>query len=349
MNSQNKHLELWLQGRLSDAREIAPVRIVVTADPTCNLRCEHCYWEHDIPQVETKTDWLPVVGRINRFLDIAQQGDASLQVVYAGRILSKQGIRFLQTLRDNSPVKWGSDTTGKGINLAIVDNGYTIFSATEFLPLYQYVNISVDGWRDQHDLQRRKVGSFDVAWAAILKLKEMGYDPISASATGPLTWRDWDKFEELLVEHDVRSSVTFVLDMPATINRKVASITSDSELISIFETLTKGVPKLLNLYNLDHVRALMPFLKDLEWTADDHSGDGLMAWCNGSQILYRPLTPAFFREIEVLWDGSFMTLESLGRGPIDSVQEKQLQRVYALAQEERDVWKDVSIKTESVS
>ncbi len=348
-NQQNLHLGLWLDGKLSNAPEIAPVRIVVTADASCNLQCEHCYWEHDIPNGPPKLDWLPAVERINQFHALAERNDATLQVVYAGRILSKRGARFMDSLFSDAKIKDPKKPDQSGIDLAMIDNGYTIFNRPEFLPWYQYVNISVDGWREGHDRQRRKEGSFDVAWGAILKLKEQGYDPISASALGPLTTPNWEKFEELLLNHDVRSSVTFVWDMAATKKRQVASIGSDKELISIFETLVAGVPKLINLYGLDHVRALMPYLKNLDWSADEYSGDGLMAECNGSRILYRPVSTGFFREIEVLWDGSFKTIESCGRASVDSLTEDHLKKVYDLAQEEREVWKDVSIKTQDAS
>ncbi len=337
-----KHLQLWLQGRLSEARTITPVRIVATADASCNLQCEHCYWEHDIPNSPHQVDWLPAIERINQFHAEAKAHEATLQVPYAGRILSKRGIRFLKALVEHGQIKRADENDG--IILAIIDNGYTVFNCPEFLTLCQYINISVDGWRAGHDRQRRKQGSFDVAWGAILRLKEMGHDPISASAVGPLTWPDWDKFENLLVEHDVRSSVTFVWDMAATKKRDVSSIHGDAELIKIFETLTRGVPKLINLYDLDHVRVLMPFLKELKWEADNYSGDGLVAECNGSKIMYRPCAPAFFREIEVLWDGSFKTIESCGRAQIDSVTDEHFQKVYSIAREERDVWKDVSIQ-----
>ena len=334
--ASNLHLNLWLEGRMPNSTAISPIRVVATPDASCNLACEHCYWKHDIPNGPADIDWSPAVKRIHQFNESALQNGSSLQVVYAGRVLSKRGARFLDALAQ-SPIDF---------TLGIIDNGYTVFNRLDFLPKYQYINISVDGWRTGHDRQRKKEGSFDVAWGAILKLKSMGYDPISASALGPLTWPGWEKFESMLAEHDVRSSTTFVWDMEATAARKVASITSDTELIRIFETLVNGVPKLINLYDLNHVKTLMPFLRQLSWSADQYSGDGIVAECNGSKILYRPSAPAFFREIEVLWDGSFQTVESCGRASIDSITESHLQHIFSLALREREAWKDVSITTQ---
>ena len=349
MNNQNRHLQLWLDGRLEQAHAFEPVRVVVTADATCNLACEHCYWPHNLSQ-DGEVDWGPAIDRLNQFLSIANGGDASLLVLYAGRILSKRGVRFLETLRQgidiNVPGAEGQGST-QGVNLSIIDNGYTVFAAMDFLYLYQDVNISIDGWREQHVRQRNKSGSFDVAWEAILKLKAMGYDPIVASALSPLNESEWYKFEELLSGNDVRVSTTFVWDLPATATRGTATIGTAQALEKIYKTLVDGVPKLINLYSLEHVKVLMPILKELEWTADLDSGDGLVADCNGSTILYRPTAPAFFREIELLWDGSLMTLEPCGRDPIDSVPDRRFKEMFSLAQKEREAWKDVSIKVKT--
>lgn len=319
----------WLKGTLSSIHSTDTVLIAATPEAKCNLECEHCYWRHDIQQ-DVEMDWSASVQKIKEMVAAQAQQNETFGMVYAGRILSKRSERFLDALlQELSP---------ESFMFGIVDNGYTIFNRPDLLPLYAYMNISVDGWRDAHDVQRRKVGSFDVAWNAILKLKEMGYDPIAASAAGPLSIPDWDKFDNLLAEHDVRSSVALVGNMKATVERQVACIHNDDDLLKYFEKLISGVPRLVNLYDLEHIRALAPVLKSFSWTVDS-SGDGLCTETpNSSRVLYRPVSTALFRESELLWDGRVTSTEATGHKTLASIEESQFHAMHQLALHEREVW-----------
>ncbi len=276
-----KPIQFWLKGKLH-----SPNITRVDANPVaeCNLKCEHCYWPHELKSPKGEISWETHVNHIAKL---------GVPVTYAGRTLAKRGEHFIE------------ECFAKDIPVGIVDNGYTIFRREDFLPKYTYINISLDGAPEAHDRQRGKVGSFDIAWNTILRLKALGYDPIVSSAFSPFSFDGWSEFEARLRDFDVPMSVALVLAFPETAKRGSVIFTDDKSVRKGFDTLLEGIPKLINLYDLEFVRILRDTLKEFSWTPSI-AGDSLVAeTSNGSRIIYRPDSVTTTSNVELLWDGEF--------------------------------------------
>lgn len=276
-------IEKWRSCQISNFQ---PVRIAAVIEAICNLSCEHCFWAHDMRD-QSRPDWK---------LQSSLIANMRVPVLYSGRILSTNGMAFL-----NACLEAGVQ------DFSIVDNGYTLFHAPdEWLKRFGSINISIDGWRTAHDKQRAKEGSFDVAWDAVLKLKEKGLDPIISCAFSHLTFDEWNRFQDLIEEHDVRLSSTLVISNKEVLTRGVANFIDQDTIIRAFELLLDGVPKLINLYDLEHVKVLAPILKGMKWENDTTEGDSLVAVLpNETRIVYRPQSVLCAGEIALRWDGKF--------------------------------------------
>lgn len=260
-----------------------PKYVAVTFEGNCNLRCKHCYWSHEQVQVPKVDDWSQQIQQL-----VAWGSD----VAYAGRVLSDKGAEFIQTYCRESGKKVG-----------IVDNGYTILKYPAIMHLYEYVNISIDGVTCDHDAQRGKEGSCEVAWKAVHGLKKLGHDPIISSCVTPINIGHWEEFEKQICDSDTRLSCTPVLGTEGNKGRIVPF--TDRELLKIFETLLSGCSKLIKLYLPRDVLALMPILRECAW---EMKGYGLESEVNGVLIFYQPLSIDTLITRNLSWNGEFYTV-----------------------------------------
>lgn len=275
------HMDLWLRGEL---RDVQPTRVDAVPVAECNLKCEHCFWPHGIKSPKDGIVWGPHADQIAKW---------NVPVVYAGRTLTKRGESFID------------ECLARDIPIGIVDNGYTIMRREDLLPRYAHINISLDGAPEAHDRQRRKVGSFDDAWNTILRLRALGYDPIVSTAFSPWSYDGWSEFEARLRDFDVPMSVTLVLAYPETAKRGSVIFTDKKSVRKGFETLLSGIPKLINLYDLEFVRILGDSLREFSWAPSD-DGDSLCADTpNGSRIIYYPDSVITTSTVVLYWDAQF--------------------------------------------
>ena len=304
--------------RGNELDEFDPVRVVATIEARCNLACLHCYWAHDM-KFKSADDWTGVVSKIKQM---------NKPLLYAGRILGKTGAEFLK------------ECVRQKVGFSIIDNGYTILTQPDFLPLYRDINISLDGWRDAHDVQRGRAGAFDKAWSTVLELKKQGFDPTVSAAFSPLSFEGWERFEELLAKHDVPLSSTLVLSLPETAKRGSAVLQGEEMIQKAFDKLRGGIPKLINLYANEHVAALRPFLKGLEWSEDQFEGDGLVATLgNKTTIIYRPPSIEAVGEAALHWDGKFYAAPVHGpKVPLSKIDSSYLAEVKKANAVELECW-----------
>lgn len=281
-------IEYWYEGSLPPLK---PVRVVATIEAQCNLACLHCYWAHDMG-FKSISDWTPAIKKLREF---------NVPLLYAGRLLTKAGSNFLRECRE----------TLSGLEIGIIDNGYTILDYPEFLADYAYINISIDGDTKAHDTQRNKSGSSQRAWDAIFELKKQGFDPIITSAFSPFSFDGWERFEEKAAEHNVPISSTLVWDVAETAKRGTAIFTDTRLLKEAFAQLTRGVPKIINIYSQSHIHVLSDMLTEYEWAMDTDAGDSFTATLpTGTVIVYRPATLIGVAEAGLRWDGKFYTSSS---------------------------------------
>ncbi len=310
-------IELWQQGKLT---ALQTIRVIATLEAQCNLACAHCYWSHDI-EGGPVADWGRALEKLVHM---------RVPIFFAGRILTPRAARFLHEYRRQFPAG----------EINIVDNGSTILTQPELIQHYETINISIDGWREDHDVQRGKVGSFDTAWNAILELKRQGKDPIISAAISPLTTGRWKRLEQHAAEHDVPISSTLVWDLPETARRGTAVFESDTELCRAFEMLILGVPKLVNVYSLKQVELLWPILSSLTWKKDAQVGDCLVAELgNGTQVVYRPASLSMVAEQSLEWTGHFYTPFTYGfKMRVDALDHDYFERVRTMNATERARW-----------
>lgn len=319
-------IESWLCGSLGQLRRLFPVRVIAIAEASCNLSCHHCYWAHDIHEPHV-SDW---------DTQARQVATLGVPVFFAGRILTPRGMKLL-----NSCYGYGSKHFG------IVDNGYTIFTAGEdWLRRFDDINISIDGAREAHEKQRAKVGSYDVAWNAVMRLKGMGLDPIVASAFSHMTFDGWDVFEALLADNDIRLSSTLI-HVSSPVRVRGTALYKDAEMLrKAFATLAKGIPKIINIYSLENVRALIPIFKEMRWQPDTIDGDCFVSELeNGVQVIYRPDSVKMLGEVSLRWDGKFYSPTTVsGESPsldIDSLPDSYFEQAATLNKRELEVWSQI--------
>jgi hypothetical protein len=273
-----------------------PKLVIAVLEPRCNLKCEHCYWNHDGIDYGKRThDW-------NRQIEKIVSWNAD--VAYAGRILTPRAAEFIRAYCERSGKKVG-----------IVDNGYTILSQPELFKYYEYVNISLDGIPDDHDRQRNKKGSFGVALTAIRKMNRIAEEqpdkaaqeslrPIVSATFSPLNIDRWEQFEEMLISENIAMSCNPVLGVQENFTRHMP-LFDQKGIREAFTKVVGGMPKLINLYDPKHVEPLLPLLKKYIWTIRPE-GDALRAEVgNGTIIVYKPLSIQTFGERTLLWTGNF--------------------------------------------
>ena len=271
-------MELLENGQYTNVSK--PKYVAVTLESDCNLFCKHCYWTHNKENAPQVLDWLP---------QIQQLVDWDTEVAYAGRTLTKRGVQFIERYHKAS-----------GKQVGIVDNGYTILNHPRIMPLYEYVNISVDGIARDHDVQRGKKGACEVAWKAIFALKQAGLDPIISTCVSPINIGNWDAFEEQVCESDTRMSCTPVLGVKG--NKGRMPLFSEIELRIAFKKLLSGCGKLIKLADPAHVRALLPILREFTWKVDEVSYETEV---DGVLLSYQPLSLDTLTGRNLSWNGKF--------------------------------------------
>lgn len=319
-----KLINQWLSGTLADTKRLQTIRVIATTEPKCNLTCEHCYWPHDLVRVGEQ-DWTKQIAFLKEF---------NVPLFFAGRILNERGAKFLRNVfrEEASPY------------VGIIDNGLTILDYPEFFPRYSSVNISIDGWKEEHDKQRNRAGLFDLAWGTVLAMKDQGIDPIISAAISPITMGNWERFEEVLMEHNVSLSSTPVWNLPETMKRGTAVFSSRELLREAFLKLIQGMPKLVNLYSLDYVEILKDILADYDWSVDEEVGDCLKATLPSRTILvYRPVSLVSVCELSLHWDGIYYVPPTYGKEwAKDDVDELFFERVRAQNEKELSVWSEIT-------
>jgi sulfatase maturation enzyme AslB (radical SAM superfamily) len=310
-------IEKWIRGELCD---LQPTRVDAVPVAECNLKCEHCFHPHGIKSPKDDNVWGTHADQIAQW---------EVPVIYAGRTLTKRGECFIE------------ECLARDVPIGIVDNGYTIWRREDLLPRYTHINISLDGTREAHDRQRRKVGSFDTAWNTILRLKALGYDPIVSTAFSPWSFDGWRELEARLRDYDVPMSVSLVLAYPETAKRGTVIFTDSKLVRKGFEMLLSGTPKLINLYDREYVTILRDLLKELSWTPSD-TGDSIIADTpNGSRLVYYPDSVSAVANVILFWDGEFYLAWGKERLKLADYSPLHGEQVNALNRQELELWTPV--------
>jgi len=257
----------------------SPKFVAVTFESTCNLKCLHCYWEHDVYQTIIPS-WLSQINQLVAW---------NSHVIYAGRILSAKGANFIKKYCKKS-----------GKKIGMIDNGFHILKYSDLFQLYDYINISIDGVEKDHDLQRQADGSCQVAWRAIHELKKRGFDPIISACVSPININKWDEFEKKIYDNNVPLSCTPVLGVQG--NKTRMPLFSDKDLLKMFDKLLSGTNKLIKLLGSAHIKPLLPTLKQFNWTM---KSTGYKTKVGGVVIICEPFAIDALVGRNLSWNGKF--------------------------------------------
>lgn len=298
-------IERWKNGTLTDAGD--PRRVIVTPEPNCNLACEHCYFSHNkVTAPSSQTDW-------SQCLQFVLDND--LFLLLAGRVVTDRVIHFMKEYLSITRLQ------NKKAYLAVVDNGYTVFNLEPYFNEIQEFNISIDGADAQHDRQRNKTGSARVAWDAVYRLKSLGYDPVIAACTSPITIHQWTEFEKEIEQVDIRLSTGLTVEIEET--RAPALFRDKFDRAKALEVLVTGIPKLIQMYDTRDVAALEQVLGKVDWKEDDLVPGLSVTLPNGVHIIYRPESILWNVEFVAHHDGRVQHLPRHGLS-FENIYEKEL-------------------------
>lgn len=130
----------------------------------CEFECQHCIYPPDYAQ-------------FNRNISLAEwervlEGLRNLGIetfVYGGRSVTRAGMRLLSAIRTSFPEA----------PIGMIDNGISMVPFREEIVALglDWIDISLDGLENDHDLQRGRKGSFKEGLQGALWLKEHGAAP----------------------------------------------------------------------------------------------------------------------------------------------------------------------------
>jgi uncharacterized protein len=154
------------------ARCISSKRLELTILPTekCNFRCTYCYEDFAIGRMPRS-----VVDGVKNLITSRAPDLEELQISWFGGepLLAMTVIQEISAHAFELSGKLGFHFDG-----GLTTNGYLLTTETlaELVSLNQnFFQVSLDGWREQHDVTRRRadgVGTFDVIWQNLLAAKQ---------------------------------------------------------------------------------------------------------------------------------------------------------------------------------
>ncbi len=174
--SRPQPIERWLRALSSSGDEAAdliraayrenlPTQCELIFTGACDFACQHCIYPPTFARFNsgmTKDQWGHVLEDIVENLGIRT-------FVYGGRSLSAEGLDVLSNLRRQCP----------DVQIGLIDNGISLASLRERLVEIapDWIDISLDGQEREHDLQRRRVGSFRAGLEGALWVARNGIAP----------------------------------------------------------------------------------------------------------------------------------------------------------------------------
>jgi len=143
-------------------RENWPTQGELIVTGACDFQCVHCIYPPEFARHNrgvSAEDWRAMLDALCEQLDMDT-------FVYGGRSLTTDGLRVVTDLRERRPAA----------QIGLIDNGISMLPRKQALvdAGVDWIDVSLDGLRPAHDLQRGRDGSFDAAVRGALWLKEHG-------------------------------------------------------------------------------------------------------------------------------------------------------------------------------
>ena len=137
--------------------------LVVTS--TCQFVCRHCNYSPDYANFNSllsSDQWMNIIRNLYDGLGIKT-------FIHAGRSLDDTGIKILKWMRKTFP----------DIQIGLIDNGISIIPYLNELSNIKpdWIDISIDGMEENHDLQRNRKGGFKETLKTVAYLYDKDITP----------------------------------------------------------------------------------------------------------------------------------------------------------------------------
>lgn len=280
----------------------------------CEFECQHCIYPPDYAQ-------------FNRNISIAEWGkvleglrDLGVETfVYGGRSVTRAGMKLLSAIRKSFPEA----------PIGMIDNGISMVPFREEIVTLglDWIDISLDGLENDHDLMRGKKGSFQEGLKGALWLKEHEAAP-KVNILACLTTVNRNSIIPMIREVNAQGFKNFFVT-PVTIvkNRRpdAGLMLPGAEFVDFIRKLEVALETLedawveLNIFGIEYVSFILEHYPEL-WKRF-HAEHEHLSWRqsqNGNELIinYYPSSLTGIREFIVNTNGDAIFPKVMAKGKI---------------------------------
>lgn len=297
---------------------------------TCNLHCAHCFFQEE----KSSSKISQHIDLESKILNITTQLPKNSSVIHEGRILQNWHIPILKKINN----------LRSDISTGLIDNGSYLMHEKSLRKndfLFNWIDISLDGPKEIHNIQRQNDKAFDMAINGLKRAKEFIIPRSKGGKITSLFTATKINFRHLFETANLLMKDGLIDELHVTPASKVISknneIVIDDNNWSIFWKQFKKTKKLgdnlgvgvyLRLYQLEDVIKLSNvlgkkiFLKDFDNSDSVLVDNGSISFIvNNIRITYIPLSICSSETFVIDADGKYRlayciqyTLEELNRG-----------------------------------
>jgi len=301
----------------------------------CNLNCAHCFFKKE----KTSAGVSMMVELESKVLSVVSQLPKNSAIIHEGRILKSWHVPLLKKIRESRG----------DISIGLLDNGSYLkneFSLRENNFLFDWIDISVDGPRQIHNLQRCSQTSFDEAIAGLKRAKEFVV-PEDGKVTSLFTatrvnYKYLAETAKLLIDEGLIDEL-HVTPASEVVSKNNHVVMSDQDWFIFWKQfkqarnlgIKSGVKIFLKLYQLKDIMSLSRVVGRKEFFKGFNDTDFILVdrgsvsfVVDGVRITYIPMSICSSETFVVDADGKYRlaysvqyTLEELNEG-IDSMGNK---------------------------
>ena len=310
-NEASKHLQ-------AAYRENRPTQGELIFTGACEFTCQHCIYPPSFAKYNRPmpaANWKPLLEDIHTGLGINT-------FVYGGRSVTADGLEVLAWLRSRFPAA----------RIGLIDNGISMLPVRERILEVQadWLDVSLDGLEDAHDLQRGRSGSYQAGLEGALWLIREGMAP-KVNILSCLTKLNRHSIVPMIRDLNAQGFKNFFVT-PITIvggtHLAPELALSAVELTQFIHELSSNLESLddawveINMFSENYAQAVAMMIPDM-WQGFEPDRDGLV-WRDASArhsgtdffVWYYPTSLTGTRELIVNTKGDVIVPKSMGYGNV---------------------------------
>lgn len=262
----------------------------VIFDRSCNLQCKHCVYQ---PESNLVCDnFLEIV------VNIARQLPENSLLVHEGRIFKPWHVNVLSKVRKVRP----------DIKIGIIENGsYRSYEKSFDSFGFDWIDVSLDGMRKTHGLQRCSDRSFDVVVSGLRHAKKNCKEVTALMTLSKINYKDAFNVADFVLKNNLADEVHFTPTIPVRAGQNSLELFS-KELAHVYRQLLKAATLYGNKICLKFFRAedVCNLLNELNIRVNPLD---LMA---GKGAMYFPLKLGFYYHPASLWPQESFLIDTDG-------------------------------------